>query len=1081
MGIFIRQSSSPADKYGQIVYYYDGNGFVRKSTAPSDKYGAIVYYIDELGFVRTSSSPADKYGQIVYYYDNDGFIRKSSAPSDKYGAIVYYVDELGFVRKSSSPSDKYGQILFFLQKQPQDSEIEQSKPSGNGGALLALAFVIALIFAPVLIVLGMFGKFLLGGTFKNVLKIEEFKKFRKNYTIICLLWQVLAIAAIVVLAILKIDVTYALYGLVGINILLLVLSMKTQKKIYNKYKDDPKILSGADDKIKASDAKTAEPKKSESYANGSTSSNAAFVHQPVSLDDKKKIFELLAELKKLRDADILTEEEYLAQKEELLSNTKVGVPAINTATQDTTSDNDAVYSIIESDTHADTIVEPITEENFTTESIEQKKSRKLNTPKKSTIILASVISAIFITLTVLTFTIFIPRSQTLCFEDQGDYYVVYGGKYKKAKKIEIPATYEGKPVTAIGDYAFQAFNKLSSVTIPDSVTTIGDYAFNACSRLSDITIPNSVTSISEGTFSYSGLSNITIPDSVTTIGEHAFYYCTSLSNITIPDSVTTIGEAAFGYCTSLSGVTISNSVTTINDFTFCDCTSLSTITIPDSVTTIGEYAFVRCSALTSAIIGDSVITIECGAFGNCTNLTSISFPSSITSIEDYVFEYCSNLTDVEYKGTFNDWQQIYISPSNTELLSLLIHCSDGKKCTVTLDNNNDWGTNSIVANEYGTTLPIPDDPYRAYYKFDGWYKDSSCNEAWDFMNDTTTSNITLYAKWEYTGLDIKDNILIGVQNSENVAELIIPDGVTIIDRGALSSRNNITHITIPDSVTSIEDWSIDNCNGLTSVIIGKSVTNIGDSAFWACNYLVDVYYNGTIEDWCNITFESRSSNPMSHHAENFYILDDNGDVEFHGKNYSLITELVIHHGITEIKYYAFNNFGQLKSIIIPNSVTSIGYYAFLSCDNLVNVYYNGTIAEWCNIYFESDWSNPMINAENFYILDDNGDIEFHGKNYSLLTDLVIPDGVTELKNYAFYDFYELENVVMPSSITSVGVYGGFPDCNNLYYNGTLEDWYNIYFESEWSNLIDYVENFYILDDNGNVEFNGNRYSLLTNI
>ena len=49
MGLFVRKSTAPSDKYGAIVYYVDGNGFVRKSTGPSDKYGAIVYYVDNNG------------------------------------------------------------------------------------------------------------------------------------------------------------------------------------------------------------------------------------------------------------------------------------------------------------------------------------------------------------------------------------------------------------------------------------------------------------------------------------------------------------------------------------------------------------------------------------------------------------------------------------------------------------------------------------------------------------------------------------------------------------------------------------------------------------------------------------------------------------------------------------------------------------------------------------------------------------------------------------------------------------------------------------------------------------------------
>ena len=63
--------------------------------------------------------------------------------------------------------------------------------------------------------------------------------------------------------------------------------------------------------------------------------------------------------------------------------------------------------------------------------------------------------------------------------------------------VVIPETYEGLPVTSIGDYAFAYCDSLTSVTIPDSVTSIGNRAFYDCSGLTSVTIPDGVTSIGE--------------------------------------------------------------------------------------------------------------------------------------------------------------------------------------------------------------------------------------------------------------------------------------------------------------------------------------------------------------------------------------------------------------------------------------------------------------------------------------------------------------------------------------------------------------------------------------------------------
>ncbi|MCB6085614.1 leucine-rich repeat domain-containing protein [Flavobacterium psychrophilum] len=194
---------------------------------------------------------------------------------------------------------------------------------------------------------------------------------------------------------------------------------------------------------------------------------------------------------------------------------------------------------------------------------------------------------------------------------------------------EIPETvaYNSKnyAVTAIGGFAFEYCDTLTSVTIPNSVTTIEEYAFTSCTGLTAITIPDSVTSIEEGGFILcSALTSIILPKALTTIGKHAFQECTNLRSVTIPNSVTSIGFSAFKSCTSLTSVTIPNSVTSIGFSAFKSCTSLTSVTIPNSVTSIGLSAFKSCTSLTSVTIPNSVTAIGEFAFGECTNLNLVN-------------------------------------------------------------------------------------------------------------------------------------------------------------------------------------------------------------------------------------------------------------------------------------------------------------------------------------------------------------------------------------------------------------------------------------------------------------------------
>ena len=74
-------------------------------------------------------------------------------------------------------------------------------------------------------------------------------------------------------------------------------------------------------------------------------------------------------------------------------------------------------------------------------------------------------------------------------------------------EVVLPYTYNGKPVTAIGDEAFDGCSHLKSITFGENseLEYIGDEAFYGCTNLTSITIPNSVESI--GDYAFAGCGN----------------------------------------------------------------------------------------------------------------------------------------------------------------------------------------------------------------------------------------------------------------------------------------------------------------------------------------------------------------------------------------------------------------------------------------------------------------------------------------------------------------------------------------------------------------------------------------------
>ena len=159
------------------------------------------------------------------------------------------------------------------------------------------------------------------------------------------------------------------------------------------------------------------------------------------------------------------------------------------------------------------------------------------------------------------------------------------------------------------------------------------------------------------------------------------------------------------------------------------------------------------------------------------------------------------------------------------------------------------------------------------------------------------------------------------------------------------------NVIIPNNVVIINKRAFLDCASLASITIPDSVRAIGTSAFEGCTGLKTVYYTGTLEKWCKISFSGDSSNPC-YNGANLYI---------QGK---LLKNAVIPYGMVEIDWYMFSGCTSLQSVTIPDSVTSIGNGAFCNCINFKTVYYAGSQEEWDAVYIGS--SNMHLKNANIY-------------------------------------------------------------------------------------------------------------------
>ena len=587
--------------------------------------------------------------------------------------------------------------------------------------------------------------------------------------------------------------------------------------------------------------------------------------------------------------------------------------------------------------------------------------------------------------------------------DDGNSYTVTGLQNPgTVEEVNIPATYNGLPVTAIGDWAFTIDGgmdndyTITSVTIPDSVITIGNSAFSGCSNLQNVTIPDSITYVGTSAFDncnslayneydnayYLGndsnpcvilmkatdtsIESCNIHENTKVIYDYAFKDCYSLTgDLTIPNSVTAIGDYAFQNCSGLTGtLTIPNSVTTIGYSAFEGCSGLTgTLTIPNSVTAIGGYAFQNCSGLTGTLtIPNSVTTIGDAAFDSCSGLTSIKIPNSVTTIGNYTFMWCSNLTSIEIPNSVTT-----IGYSAFSGCSGLTEITIGNGVTTI-------GHQAFMLCSGLTSIEIPDSVTTiGGYAFDGCsgltsiaigngvttIGESAFSGCSGLKEATIPSSVVSIGINPFIGCTQLTNIAVADENTAYQSidgNLYSKDGTMLV---AYASGKSDTSFTIPDSVTTIGGGAFQSCSSLTSIEIPNSVTTIGEHAFQDCSSLTSIDIPDSVITIGDYAFAYCFYYGYDGYSGLTSVTIGNGVTTIGNSAFAYcsgLTSIEIPNSVTTIGDSAFAYCYDLTSIEIPNSVTTIGDSAFVCCSGLTNVTFNGTVAQWNAISFSSNWN-----------------------------------------------------------------------------------------------------------------------------
>lgn len=427
--------------------------------------------------------------------------------------------------------------------------------------------------------------------------------------------------------------------------------------------------------------------------------------------------------------------------------------------------------------------------------------------------------------------------------------------------------------------------------------------------------------------------------------------------------------------------------------------------------------------------------------------------------------------------------------------------------TINFDANDGSGTITSITEVAGTQITLPENTFtKDGYIFAGWATSADGDVLYsDKAKITLTENITLYAQWGITAttaISVIENFTDGEEHTVTIAGAITADDLTaikeaingntnnakiILDLGgttglteipyqAFQGCENLAGIVIPEGVTTINDFAFNGCSGLKTVSLPK-VINFGSFVFNVCNSIAHVNFSGTMEEFANLdnidscselfkaeisfgdgtswtlgkeirnALKSESVPNVSFSGEwnsatnkminlsidasvandkkiNLDLSEMTGLKEIAGDNYTgrfKVAELVLPSCAEKICDGAFREQFYIESIIIPEGIKTIGKEAFYGCNYLKNVTIPSSVTsigdsafEQCDIYSISV-DSEVIGKKAF-----NANPNMNGATEVSVSEITIGLKVTEIDDCAFASNELLKSITVPDNVKTLG-------------------------------------------------------------
>ena len=599
----------------------------------------------------------------------------------------------------------------------------------------------------------------------------------------------------------------------------------------------------------------------------------------------------------------------------------------------------------------------------------------------------------------------------------------------------------------IPDQCFWGAEYLTSITIPSSVKRIGDQAFT----------PG---------YSGGGLYTINLNEGLEEIGYQAFASDSGdgpfITELHIPSTVKSIGRFAFANATSLTSIVFERNedgecaIEVIGATAFMGA-AITTVTLPK---TLAGSAYVT-NEDTGEVVPDGMLAL--GLFAECALLTTVIFEDGcplITSYGDYVFMGCTSYADITFPvnlQAIGEWgeggaiKSITILNFFDEETFMNFVPSLSGVVSFTMEAGNPYLYQDTWT-ENGETV------YGAVYNADRtrllYYPNCYTNESYTVLDGTLEIADRAFYENSYLkeiilpeGLEVIGDYAFGVAADAHTTALEsieIPSTVASIGEYAFYGAGNLQTVTFRKTdgscaLTTIGSSAFRLCTSLEEIAIPDSVSTLGENwgwnldrpdetaaVFYGCTSLKTVTLPANLVNLLSLTFGNCASLETVIVPANSALLRI---AEYAFLNSGLQSiDLTNAVNLTQIADYAFADNSRLTSVTFPTvNGIQIGAYvftgtAFTTLDLPSNIAVIGAHA------FDGVSTLTELTLGENSLLTEIGDYAFRG---TAITDFDF-DRAASLQTIGAYAFYEagLSQIILPDSVISVGDYA-FYGCETV--------------------------------------------------